>query len=83
MDVYVSDVYVLGFEDVQQFDMPVPLFDPVRWWKVEATNLAFNPPAQPLASVEGTLIQQRLLVRVDGALRGTGEGAKGVQNNGP
>ena len=71
-------------EDIQQFYVVLVLFlDSVRWWDVDAADSSFDFLAQPFAPIEGALVQQGLFVRVDGALGGAREGAKGVQDDSP
>ena len=53
------------------------------WCDVDARDLAFNSPAQPLATIERALVQQRLFAGIDGALRWTRKCSEGVQHNGP
>ena len=63
--------------------MRIRLVNSVHWRDVDAGDFAFDFAAEPFAAVESTLIEQRLLVSVDGALCGTPKSSKGMQKNGP
>ena len=70
-------------EDIQQLDVLVLFLDSVRWRDVDAADFSFDFLAQPFAAIESAFVQQGLFVRVDGALGGAREGAKGVQDDSP
>ena len=63
--------------------MSVLFIDSIHWCDVGARDPAFDFPAQPLATIERALVQQRLFAGIDGALRWTRKCSEGVQHNGP
>ena len=83
MQVARASVGNAACEDIQQLDVLVLFLDSVSWRDVDAADFSFDFLAQPFASIEGALVQQGLFVRVDGALGGAREGAKGVQDDSP